>query len=236
MSNQEKILIYEVLDMFNEEAGYKGLDNKGKKTDDRDDVIPRQTFNNWVVYYNKTHERPIKSRKIDQYNSEWYKSDIQKLLKTERVQKNLENAFLRETVPLFEGLGFASTRVSRKYKEAKEELFKEANSGGLSKSVKNVMDQLLNEIINRYFKLSFKGKQINGMNYINEYEIVNDFIDIKKLEDEAFKIVDNYYGVPEYNEDGNIIHVHNQKEIRKLESFLKEDIDQQLFYNCITNR
>lgn len=226
MSSQEKILIYEVLDMFNEEVGYKGLDNKGKKTDDRDDIIPRQTFNNWVTHYNKTHARPIKSRRIDQYNSEWYKRDIQKLIKTERVQKNLKNAYLRETVPLFEAfedMGFASTRVSKKYKEAKEELFRKGNSEGLSQSIKNVMDQLMNEIIDRYFTLSFKGNQIDGKNYINKSDIIKDFIDIRKLEDEAFKIVDKNYGVPEYDKDGNIIHVHNQKETRKLESFFKKD-------------
>src|SRR6476620_3032682 len=103
MSNQDKVGIFDILDMFNEEVCYRGLDNRGKKTDERDDVISRQTFNNWIKEYNATHSGKIRSKKINQYQNEWFRNDIEKLIKNKRVQKNLKLAYLRNTVPLFEG-------------------------------------------------------------------------------------------------------------------------------------
>ena len=41
------------------------------------------------------------------------------------------------------------------------------------------------------------------------------------MEEEAFDILDHGYGTPEYDSDGEIIHIHNSKERKKTESFLK---------------
>lgn len=73
MSNRDKVEIHEILDMFNEAVGYEGLDNAGKITDERDDIITRHVFHSWVKIYNKTHTRPINSLKVDQYTKLWFK-------------------------------------------------------------------------------------------------------------------------------------------------------------------
>lgn len=225
MSNQDKVDIFDILDMFNEEVGYKGLDNTGKKTDERDDVISRQTFNNWLKEYNATHSGKIRSKKINQYQNEWFKNDIEKLIKNKRVQKNLKLAYLRNTVPLFEGgesIGFLSSRrVSKKYKKAQNELRERGNSEGLDKSMEITINQLIDEVIENHFTVFFESKQIDGKHYINRSKIVEDFIDEKKIEEEAFKVIDNYYGIPEYDEKGDIIAVHHSQKRPSTDYFLK---------------
>lgn len=226
MSNQDKVDIYEILDIFNEEVSYKGLDNTGKTTDDRDDVINRQTFNNWLTEYNKTHSGQIRSKKIDQRKNEWFKNDIEKLIQNKRVRKNLRLAYLRNTVPVFEGrgsIGYTSTqRVSKKYMKAKNELREQGNSEALGKSMETTINQLIDKVIEKHFTVFFENKQICVGNYINRNKVLMDFIDEKKIEEEAFKLIDNYYGIPEYDSQGCIIHVHNYEKSPRTDYFLKK--------------
>gem|GEM_PF-6865934 len=225
MSTQDKVNIFDILDMFNEVVGYKGLDNAGKCTDERDDVISRQTFNNWLREYNATHSRQIKSQKIDQYHNEWFKSDIEKLIQDKKIQKRLEHAYLRGTVALFEeweSVGFLSNqRVSKKYKKAQNELRDQGNSEALAKSMERTINQLIDEVIENHFTLYFESNQIDGKKYIKRSEIIECFIDEKKIEEEAFKIIDNDYGVLEYDNQGNIVSVHNYEKRKETEYFLK---------------
>src|SRR5699024_11811182 len=93
----------EILEMFKEEVGFTGQNNAGKTTDDREDVITRQTYNKWLREYNATHSRPIKGKKIDQYQNEGFRLDIAKLIKDFKVQKKLKQAYARKTVPLYIG-------------------------------------------------------------------------------------------------------------------------------------
>jgi len=198
MTKKNKVTIFDILDMFNEEVGFKGLNNEGKTTDDRDDVITRQTFNNWLREYNATHSRPIKGKKIDQYQNEWFRLDIEKLIKDFKVQKKLKQAYARKTVPLyigFESLGQVPKRVSIRYKE---ELNKKYNEG-FSYAIKKRMDTLINEIINKLFILKIKDDYIDVIHYIDKDKVVMEFIDLNKVEEEAFKMEDNYYGIPEYD-------------------------------------
>ncbi|MBF2468045.1 hypothetical protein [Listeria welshimeri] len=156
MSNQIKVNIYEILDMFNKEVGYKGLDNTGKSTDERDDVITRQTFHNWVTEYNATNLRKIEGKKVNQYNDEWYKSDIEKLIQNPKIQKRLKQSYLRRTEPLFEAfkeMGLTSKRVSKKYKAEKMQ----GNIDGFDSAIKSRIDQLIDEIIGETFALLFDG-------------------------------------------------------------------------------
>lgn len=220
MSNQDKVDIYGILDMFNEAVGYDGLDNTGKITKNRDDVITRHVFHNWVDEYNKTHTRPIKSRKVDQRTNVWFRSDIEKLIKTPKVKEKLERAYLKETTYLYgenEVYGLPNRRVSKKYKEKMDERYNE----GFVQAIKNRVEQLIDEIIEHHFNLLFNGNKINGKNYINKNEIIRDFIDMKKVEEEAFKIEDNFYGIPEYDRVGNIVAVHHKGQRETTEYFLK---------------
>ncbi|GAQ18476.1 hypothetical protein OPHB3_2416 [Oceanobacillus picturae] len=220
MSDQDKMEIHEILDMFNEAVGYDGLDNTGKITKDRDDVITRHVFHNWVGIFNKTHTRPIKSQKVDQYTKVWFRNDIEKLIKTPIVQKKLKNAYLKETIDLYgeNGIyGLPSRRVSKKYKEKMDE----RNNDGFVQAIKSRMEQLIDEIIEHHFTLLFDGNQINGKNYINKNEIIKEFIDMKRVEEEAFKIEDNFYGIPEYDSVGNIVAVHHKDQREKTEYLLK---------------
>lgn len=57
--------------------------------------------------------------------------------------------------------------------------------------------------------------------YIDKEEVITKFIDLNKVEEEAFKIEDNYYGISEYDKSGNIITVHHQVERPKIDYFLK---------------
>lgn len=226
MSIQSKVDIFNILNMFNESVGYKGLDNTGKKTDERDDVISRQTFNNWLRVYNSTHlDRQIKSKKVNQYQNEWFKNDIEKLIQDKKVQKNLKQAYLRNTVPLFEefeSIGFLSSqRVSKKYKEAQNKLREQGNSGALDESIEITINQLIEEVLEEHFSLFFRGKKISGHCYINRSKLFEDFIDEKKIEEEAFRVIENYYGTTEYDEQGEIIEVHNYIKRPKTDYYLK---------------
>lgn len=119
MNDQEKVDIYEILDMFNDAIGYRGLNNNGKITSERDDVISRHSFNNWLREYNNTRDESeqIHSEIIDQRNNQWLKSDIEKLIQDKNVRKKLKNAYLRNTVNAFQAfndMGFLpDTRVSK---------------------------------------------------------------------------------------------------------------------------
>ncbi|WDF05494.1 hypothetical protein [Shouchella hunanensis] len=220
MSNQDKVEIHEILDMFNEAVGYEGLDNTGKITKNRDDVITRYVFYNWVDEYNKTHTRPFKSQKVDQRTNVWFRSDIEKLIKTPKVQEKLERAYLKETTDLYgeNGLyGLPNRRVSKKYKEKMDE----RNNEGFVQAIKSRMEQLIDEIIEHHFSLFFNGNKISSKNYINKNEIIKDFIDMIKVEEEAFKLEDNFYGIPEYDRVGNIIAVHHKGQRETTEYFLR---------------
>lgn len=220
MINNNKVTIFDILDMFNAEVGYKGLSNAGKTTDERDDVVTRQTFNNWLREYNATHSRPIKGKKIDQYQNEWFRRDIEKLINDSKVQKKLKQAYLRKTVPLYSGyenLGQESKRVSKRYKE---ELNKKYNEG-FGIAIKKRMEMLINEIINELFILKIKDDYIDVIHYIDKDKVIMEFIDLNKVEEEAFKMEDNYYGIPEYDKSGNIVAVHHQEERPKTDYFLK---------------
>lgn len=212
MSSLEKVDIYQILDMFNKAVGYKGLDNTGKTTEERDDVINRQTFNNWLREYNSDNPRPIKSKKIDQYRNEWFKSDIEKLIQDYRVQKNLKAAYKRKTVEVFKNL-----RVSKRYKQVRDEMHGQA----LSESLEVVLNQLIEKIIEDHITVICGSEKINGTNYINKEKVIEDFIDKNKLEEEAFKEIENYYGIPEYDEKGDIIAVHHSQKRPSTDYFLK---------------
>ncbi|UOQ48841.1 hypothetical protein MUN88_01480 [Gracilibacillus caseinilyticus] len=224
MSNQDKVDIFDILTMFNEEVGFKGLDNTDKTTDERDDVISRQTFNNWLREYNETHSGQIKSKKVNQYQNEWFKSDIQKLIKNNRVQKNLHKAYIRNTVPLFEHWesisSLSSKRVSKKYKNVQEDLRNKSNSESLGELIEMTMNQLIDEVIEKYFTVTFGDTQINQTFYLDRAKILEDFIDTEKIENEAFKIVDNYYGTPEYDEQGVLVNIHSFMERPKTDYYL----------------
>jgi hypothetical protein len=220
MSNQIKVNIYDVLDMFNEEVGYKGLDNTGKATDERDDVITRQTFHNWVTEYNATNLRKIKGEKVNQYNDEWFKSDVEKLIQNPKIQKRLKQSYLRRTEPLFEGfeeMGLTSKRISKKYKAEKMQ----GNIEGFVSAITSRIDQLIDEIIGENFTLLFDGSCLEVKSYINRNEIIKDFIDMEKVEEEAMKIEDNFYGISEYDSTGNIVAVHHKGERKETKYFLK---------------
>ncbi|EXJ23869.1 hypothetical protein ADIAL_0661 [Alkalibacterium sp. AK22] len=214
MSSQKKILIYEVLDMFNEEVGFKGLDNTGKVTNERDDVIDRHNFNHYVDEYNKTHERKIKPRKLDQYHNEWFKSDIQKLISDTKVQKKIKSAYKRKTVPILDDwglIGQSSMRVSKKYKQHHDELIREGNITSFEESIEGVIKKLIDEVINEYFQLFLKDDQIEVLKYLNRDSVVEDFINMNLVEEEAFRIVDSNYCNLEYNETGEVIAIHGSR-------------------------
>lgn len=222
MSNQDKVEIHEILDMFNEAVGYNGLDNTGKITKIRDDVITRYVFYNWVDEYNKTHTRPIKSQKVDQRTNVWFRNDIEKLIKTTKVQEKLKRAYLKETTDLYgeTGMyGLPNRRVSKKYKEKMDE----RNNEGFVQAIKSRMEQLIDEIIENHFTLLCDTNQINVKTYINKKEIIKEFIDLEKVEEEAFKMEDNYYGIPEYDSTGDIVAVHHPDKRPNTSYFLKED-------------
>ncbi|WP_448667304.1 hypothetical protein [Aerococcus viridans] len=170
MSSLERVDIYQILDMFNNEVGYKGLDNTGRTTEERDDVINRQTFNNWLREYNSDSSRPIKGRKIDQYRNEWIKSDIEKLIKDYRVQKDLKAAYKRKTVEVFKNL-----RVSKSYIQARDEMHGQT----LSKSIKGAMNHLIDKVIENHFAVFFGNEKIKGTYYLHKEKVIEDFIDEK---------------------------------------------------------
>src|SRR5699024_5714047 len=150
----------------------------------------------------------------------WFRSDIEKLIKTPKVQKKLERAYLKETTDLYgeNGIyGLPNRRVSKKYKEKMDERI----SDGFVQAIKSRMERLIDEIIENNFTLLFDGNQINGKKYLNKDEIIKEFIDMEKVEEEAFKIEDNFYGIPEYDSVGNIVAVHHQVQRKETEYFLK---------------
>lgn len=63
----------------------------------------------------------------------------------------------------------------------------ERNNDGFIQAIKSRMDQLIDEIIEDHFTLSFDGNPINGKNYLNKNEIIKDFIDIKRLKKKLLK-------------------------------------------------
>lgn len=147
-------------------------------------------------------------------------SDIEKLIETPRVQKNLKSAYLRETRELYDDFGIyglPSRRVSKKYKEKMDE----RNNEGFIQAIKSRMEQLIDETIKNHFTLLFDGNAINSMTFINKEKIIKEFIDMEKIEEEAFKIEDSFYGIPEYDSVGNIVAVHHKGQRGKTEYFLK---------------
>lgn len=220
VSNNEKVNIYQILDMFNEEVGYIGLDNSGKTTDERDDIITRKTFNNWIAEYNKTHPRKIKGKKIDQFIKEYFKTDIEKLIETPKIQKRLKDAYLRETEPLFkefESIGYTSKRVSKRYKEK----LSERQIEGFEDTIKSQIYKLIDEVIENHFTLKFNDDFINVNEFIDKNKIISEFIDLEKIEAEAIKIEDGFYGIPEYDSSGDIVAVHHMEKRKQTKYFLK---------------
>lgn len=98
----EKMNIRQILDRLNEEVGYKGLDNTGKNTEDRDDVVSRQAFNNWIREYKKITDgsgrNEIKPIKVNQFETLYFKADVERIIKIYR--SNLKKAFKMKTVEL----------------------------------------------------------------------------------------------------------------------------------------
>lgn len=188
MTDNSKMNIYEILDRFNEEVDFKGLDNSGKTTNERDDVITRQTFNNWLREYNQKNTRKIRSKRIDQFNNEWFSRDIEKLIETPSIQKRLSAAYLRATVPSFSGFE-TSKRVSKKYAES----FFDGQSEDLEEALRFRVDNLIADIIKENFILKFKNKSIDILNYLDKDKIIDEFIAMEKVVDEAFNIEDGLY-------------------------------------------
>lgn len=215
MTDNSKMNIYEILDRFNEEVDFKGLDNIGKTTDERDDVITRQTFNNWLREYNQTNTRKIRSKRIDQFNNEWFRLDIEKLIKTPRIQKRLSAAYLRATVPSFSGVE-TSKRVSRKYAES----FFDGQSEDLEKAMRFRVDNLIADIIKGNFILKFKNKSIDILDYIDKDKIINEFIAMEKVADEAFNIEDGLYTTFVIDQTGEV-RESKQMELPTTNYFLK---------------
>lgn len=98
----EKMNIRKILDRLNEEVGYKGLDNTGKNTEDRDDVVSRQAFNNWIREYKKITDgsgrNEIKPIKVSQFETLYFKADVERIIKIYR--SNLVKAYKMKTVEL----------------------------------------------------------------------------------------------------------------------------------------
>lgn len=218
MNNNSRMNIYEILDRFNEEVGYVGLNNDGKITDERDDIITRQTFNNWLREYNLTHEREIRSKRIDQYNHEWYRRDIEKLIQTRKIQNKLKKQYKRNTVAINIWQDSSkSIRVSKK----KYEKYLEENENGLNEAVQKRVDSLIEYIIENSFTLKYKNKVLRASDYLNKEEIIKDFIEMEKVVEEAFKMEDGFYEIPVYSDKGTIVDMEQWDENPDTNYFLK---------------
>lgn len=201
MNENLRVNIYEILDMFNEEVDYDGLNNDGKTTDERDDIITRQNFNNWLREFNKESERKIKSKKINQYNNEWYRSDIEKLIKTDVIQYRLKKAYKRNTVAINIWRDPSKTiRVSKK----KYEKYLEENENSMNEAIEKRMDSIIEDIIENNFTLKYKNKVLRASDYLNKEEIIKNFIEMEKVVKEAFEIEDGFYETLVYDDKGNV--------------------------------
>lgn len=204
MNNNSRMNIYEILDRFNEEIGYDGVNNDGKTTDERDDIITRQIFNNWLREYNKESEREIKSIRINQYNNEWYRSDIEKLIKTEIIQYRLKMAYKRKTVAINIWKDPLKTiRVSEK----KYEKYLEENENSMNEAIEKRIDSIIEDIIENNFTLKYKNKVLRASDYLNKEEIIKDFIEMEKVVEVAFKIEDGFYDTRVYDDKGNVVDI-----------------------------
>ena len=82
----EYMTMHEILDHINHLCGFIGLNNDNKKTDDRDDVISRQAWNNWKAEYNRGVKSgeidgtEVQTHVIDQYVSKYKKSDVDTII------------------------------------------------------------------------------------------------------------------------------------------------------------
>jgi hypothetical protein len=217
MNNNSRMNIYEILDRFNEEVGYDGVNNDGKTTDERDDIITRQIFNNWLREYNKESEREIKSIRINQYNNEWYRSDIEKLIKTEIIQYRLKMAYKRKTVAINIWKAPSKTRrVSKK----KYEKYLEENENSMNEAIDKRMDSIIKDIIENNFTLKYKDKILKPFDYLVTEKFIEDFIEMEKVVEVAFKIEDGFYGTPVYDDKGNVVDIEIEG-VPKTDYFLK---------------
>jgi len=86
----------------------------------------------------------------------------------------------------------------------------ERHQEGFDIAIKNRIEKLIDEFIRENFILKFRNKSINVFDYIEKNKIIDECIDMDKVVEEAFKIEDNFYGVPEYDHTGDIIAVHHK--------------------------
>lgn len=204
MNNNLRMNIYEILDRFNKEVGYDGLDNDGKTTDERDDIITRQIFNHWLREYNKKNERKINSIRINQYNNEWYRRDIEKLIETEKIQDKLKKAYKRKTVAINIWKAPSKTiRVSKK----KYEKYLEENEHNMNEAIEKRMDSIIEDIIENNFTLKYKSKLLRSCDYLVTEKFVKDFIEMEKVVEVAFKIEDGFYETRVYDDKGNVVDI-----------------------------
>lgn len=137
------LTIHDVLDYINDSCGYIGLNNDNKITDDRDDVISRQTFNNWKSEYNrsvksgKINSSEIKSYSVDQYTSKYKKDDVVRLVK--HFEQRLVKPFNDKTIEIV--INAKRQRIShRLYYISALDLFKDGDLGDTFKTFKKLFN------------------------------------------------------------------------------------------------
>lgn len=208
MSDELRIDIFKILDWFNEEVGYDGLNNEGKKTDERDDIITRQIFNHWLREYEKQIEKKIKSKRISQYKNEWYIKDIKKLIETDEVQYKLKKAYERKTVAINI---WQDPSKSKRISKKKYDKYLVENENSINVKVQECADNIIEKIIDNIFTLKYKNKTIRPFDYLDKEKIIRNFINIEKVLDEAFNIVDGLYTTPVSGNDGTIVNIMSEE-------------------------
>ncbi len=178
--------IYEVLDYFNETVDYVGLDNKNKKTDDRDDVISRQAFNNWKSEFNNfiksgiitgTEIKAHYHQKSKEHR--YFKTDVDRIIK--HFKPRLVEEYYRKTIAISDNPELKAFGLKAKDDDKTRIAKTRLNYIHFS----NETDEDVRENIEEMKK-----------------RIIESFIDMEKVEEDAIQLILN--GVTEYEIDDYI--------------------------------
>lgn len=180
MRFNEEMNIHEVLDYINDKFNYAGIDNNGRKTKDRDDLIKKNAFHNWIRRYNEKNTRKNLSirnfnKRAQQQNEP--KKELLKIIEPIKTSKqNKDTFYKREDVDILIKLHQKS--LNKAYLEKT----KEAWVGWDQDIKKRVATSILDSRVAQEFHIDYVEKQ-----HANEFkervlmDVIDKYIDKKRL-------------------------------------------------------
>lgn len=143
MGFSKEMSIHTVLDYINYKFKYDGIDNIGKITKDRDDLITKNAFHNWIRRYNEKVQQ--KNEGVQQYNKRAKKNnerlkELENLIQpVKKGERNSDTFYKRKDVDLL--INEHRESLKKIYLDKTEEIWTGWNQDERRRVAKTVIQQ-----------------------------------------------------------------------------------------------